>query len=112
MSEEVDGPIPIGEKYGKTFLITVKPPQKKYWESNQDFEEKAGEIMITVHYRDQNGKKEEIARIDNSHGEMHLHRFYSEQENTEKIDMNFQEALDYIYSNWEHLADIKENNTD
>jgi len=108
MSEEVDGPIPIGERHGKTYLITVKPPQEKYWSSDKDFEDLEGEVMITLHYRDRSGTQEEVARIDNSHGKMHLHRFYSEEENVEDVDMDFQDAIGYILDNWEHLADTKE----
>jgi hypothetical protein len=107
MSEEADGPIPIGERDGKVYLIAVKPPQQEYWESDRDYENREGEISITLFSRGDNGQ-EEIARIDNSHGSMHIHRFYSEEENSEQVEMGFTEALEYIYENWQHLADVHE----
>lgn len=108
MPDETDGPIPIGKRHGKTYIVTVRPPQRKYWNSDKNFEDIEGEIMISLRSRDNQGNEEKIARIDNSHGSMHLHRFYSEENNIEEVDMNYQEALDYIYNDWERLADIKE----
>lgn len=108
MSEEVDGPIPIGDRNGKTYLITVKPPHREYWNSDENFGDLEGEIMISLRSRDDHGNEERLARIDNSHGSMHLHRFYSEEENTEQVEMDFTEALEYIYENWQHLADVHE----
>lgn len=39
---------------------------------------------------------------------MHIHRFYSDENNTEEVDMDYEEAKEYIYDNWQHFADINE----
>jgi len=108
--EEADGPFPIGRRHGKVYLLTVKPPQKEYWERDRDFEDAEGSISITLIARDQHGNEEDILRIDNSHEDMgiHKHRFYSKEDDWEELDMNFPEALEHVYENWQHYADVNE----
>lgn len=94
----------LGEMYGRKYFLVAKPGMKEYSETQDiEYEELEGAVSLSVTYR-KNGEEEEIVRIDNSHGYMHIHRFYSEQENTEELDIKYNEALKYIMENWKRLA--------
>jgi len=104
MDDEAHGPHPLGEYRGRVYRLTVKPPPGKYYSSTEDYEEIEGTVMLKIDYEDEEGNTGKVVRIDNSHGKMHVHKFYSEENGEETISMTYREAYQELTENWLHYA--------
>lgn len=104
MDEEAQGPHVLGEYRDRVYRLTVKPPEGKYYGSSENYEEIEGAVMLKIDYEDMDGNTEDVVRIDNSHGHMHKHKFYSEEEGKEPVNMSYQEAYQELTKNWLHYA--------
>ncbi len=60
------------------------------------------EFSVSLFYRDPEKEENiEIARIDSSHGYVHIHRFYRSDPEKENIDIDtWQEALEFLRDKW------------
>lgn len=100
--------ITAGTWKGRIYNMTVRPNSKKL-EETENVEEKF-HVNINIHYRE-GQEKHEIVRIDNSHDYMHIHKFYSTQEDErETIDMGYWQAMNYLQENLDRFARLYDEN--
>jgi hypothetical protein len=100
--------ITAGKWNGRIYNMTVHPNYTKL-ENTEDIEENF-HVSINIYYRE-NGEEHEIARIDNSHDYMHIHRLYTSQENDkEEINLSYWESVDYLRENLTQFARLYDEN--
>lgn len=63
-------------------------------------------FSISIYFSDpEEGEKEEIVRLDNSHGYVHMHRFFESQDSVEdKPSLDAFSGYDYLKANWQRFA--------
>lgn len=98
----------IGYYRNRPYTLLIRPDYSGL--TDTDSVEDNYRVSIVIYFRYE-GEEHEIVRIDNSHGYMHIHRFYNSQdEEREEIDLNFWKAIEYVKENWKRFAKLYDRN--
>ena len=90
----------LGDYHGRSYLIT-----RRMDPTDRDPDDWA----VTVHYRDRTtGEAVEVAKVDNAHGQTHIHRFYRREDPREPVDWGPWEAMSRLMEKWKTFAEEHE----
>lgn len=85
-----------GEYHGNVYFVHVRAEPS--YHSPDDF-------SVTLYYNEPETKSNvQVARIDNSHGYVHIDRLYRRDEDREALDLDFWEAVEHIERRWRTYA--------
>lgn len=68
------------------------------------------EFAVVVYYKQDDGSKVQIARIDTAHGRTHFDRLFLQDPDKKDLDVSWYEAEEKLESNWREYARQYEQN--
>ncbi len=92
----------IGEYKGVKVLL--------YWEAQSSTDEPVEFSTGLTYFDRKTEKRVKLARIDNSHGRVHIHRFWRGQKKGEDLKWRgdnlelFWRAIEYLQDNWKNFV--------
>lgn len=99
--------MPLKDRYrGRKYHMMVRPDPSQLDRDPKEIED----FCIAIYFLNQEGKREQIVRIDTAHGQTHIDKLYSERDDIKKYfdEMDFMEAWSYIQQNWKKFARLYE----